>query len=119
MAIKILKWIGIGFASLILLIVLFVLISIAPINHYDYKEQDFYKATIQELDSLKPLPIPVRDSGFSVGYAVVNITPDHQTALAGYGNRRGKLFSSVRDSIYVRALVIENGTQRAAIVSAD
>ena len=119
MVMKILKWIGIGFAALIGLIVLFVLFSIAPIDRYDYREQDFYKSTIQELDSLKPLPIPVRDSGFSIGYAVVNITPDHQTALAGYGNRRGKLFSSVRDSIYVRAMVIKNGTQRAAIVSAD
>src|SRR5687768_5648191 len=115
MAMRILKWIGIGFAAFIGLIILFVLVSIAPIQRYEYKEQNFYKSAIQELDSLKPLPIPVRDSGFSIGYAVVNITPDHQTALAGYGNRRGKLFSSVRDSIYVRALVIENGTQRAAI----
>lgn len=119
MALKILKWVGIVIGGFILLIVLFILCSIAPINRYNYQEQDFYKTEMRRLDSLKRLPIPVRDSGFTVGYAAVSITPDHPTDLAGHSNRRGKLFSSVHDSIYVRALVIENGTQRAAIVSAD
>jgi neutral ceramidase len=119
MALKILKWIGIGIGGFILLIVLFLLVSIVPIKRYDYKEQDFYKSEIRRLDSLKQLPIPIRDSGFSVGYAVVNITPDHPTELAGHSNRRGKLFSSIHDSVYIRALVIRNGCQHAAIVSAD
>jgi neutral ceramidase len=119
MALKILKWIGIGIGGIILLIILFILCSILPIDRYDYKEQDFYKTELQQLDSLKRLPIPIRDSGFVVGYAAVSITPDHPTDLAGHSNRRGKLFTSIHDSIYVRALVIENGTQRAAVVSAD
>jgi neutral ceramidase len=119
MALKILKWIGIGIGGFILLIILFILVSIVPIKRYDYKEQDFYKTEIQRMDSLKQLPIPIRDSGFSVGYAVVSITPDHPTELAGHSNRRGKLFSSIHDSVYIRALVIRNGSQHAAIVSAD
>lgn len=119
MALKILKWTGIAIGAVILLIVLFLLFSVVPINRYDYREQQFYKTEIQRLDSLKRFPIPVRDSGYAVGYAAVSITPDHPTALAGHSNRRGKVFSSVHDSIYVRAMVIENGVQRVAIVSAD
>ncbi len=39
--------------------------------------------------------------------------------MAGYGVRRGALYTSVQDSIYVRAVVIENGTTKAALVAAD
>ncbi|MGC3944931.1 MAG: neutral/alkaline non-lysosomal ceramidase N-terminal domain-containing protein [Chryseolinea sp.] len=58
-------------------------------------------------------------NSFSVGYAKVNITPDHLTATAGYGNRLGKKVTSVHDSIYVRCLVIDNGANKVAIVTAD
>ena len=74
---------------------------------------------MQRLDSIQSIPISKPRHGFSVGFSKVNITPDHKTATAGYGNRRGKLFTSVHDSIYVRTIVIDNGSQKAAIVSAD
>ena len=57
--------------------------------------------------------------GFKIGYSKVNLTPREPVATAGYGKRLGRLYQSVHDSIYVRTLVIDNGTQRVAIVSAD
>ena len=58
-------------------------------------------------------------SEFKNGYSKVNLTPREPVATAGYGKRLGRLYQSVHDSIYVRTLVIDNGTQRVAIVSAD
>jgi neutral ceramidase len=49
----------------------------------------------------------------------VNITPPYPTPTAGYGKRRGKVYTSVHDSVYVRAIVIDNGITKAAIVAAD
>lgn len=57
--------------------------------------------------------------GFTIGFAKVNLTPDKPHATAGYGKRLGKMYKSVHDSIYVRSLVVDNGLQRVAIVSAD
>lgn len=58
-------------------------------------------------------------TAFFVGYAKENITPDHPTATAGYGDRMGKEVVSVHDSLFLRAMVIDNGTAKIAIVSAD
>jgi neutral ceramidase len=54
-----------------------------------------------------------------VGWSKVNVTPSSPTPMAGYGNRRGRAYTSVHDSVYVRAIVIDNGVTLAAIVSAD
>jgi len=40
-------------------------------------------------------------------------------ATAGYGKRKGKIIEGIRDSVFVRAMVLHNGSQRVAIVSAD
>jgi neutral ceramidase len=56
---------------------------------------------------------------FRVGWSKVNITPSAPTPMAGYGNRRGRAYTAVHDSVYVRAIVIDNGSSQAAIVSGD
>lgn len=53
------------------------------------------------------------------GWARVNFTPDTPGPLAGYGKRRGRPYEQVHDSVYVRAVVLQKGSTRAAIVSAD
>ena len=72
-------------------------------------------ARIDEVDT----QVVPAEGGFKIGYSKVNLTPREPVATAGYGKRLGRLYQSVHDSIYVRTLVIDNGTQRVAIVSAD
>jgi hypothetical protein len=74
---------------------------------------------MSRLDSVNSIPVPKAATGFKVGYGIGNLTPDAKLATAGYGNRRGKDFTSVHDSIYVRAMVIDNGTTKVAVVTAD
>lgn len=55
----------------------------------------------------------------SVGWAQINITPSKSLPMAGYGNRWGKPFERVRDSLYVRAISLINSGQSLTLVSAD
>jgi neutral ceramidase len=111
----VLKTLGI----ILLLVILFVAASVVPVDRTLPEEQPFYKVMAERLDSLQNYPIARATKGFSIGFAKVNLTPSMKTATAGYGNRKGKLFTTVHDSLYVRAIVIDNGVQRVAIVSAD
>jgi neutral ceramidase len=95
-----------------------LLISLAPVNRTPAHLLPFYKTMMSRLDSLE-IDIPEAETAFSVGFAKTNITPREPIATAGYGKRRGKPYHTVHDSIYVRALVIDNGKVRVAIVSAD
>lgn len=105
--------------AILILIVVFFLITIIPVDRTPYQHTDFYKAMSRRLDSLKSNPPSLSAGTFSVGYNVTNLTPSFPVATAGYGNRRGRHFTAVHDSIYVRSIVIANGKERVAIVSAD
>lgn len=107
----------IGFV--VLAVVLFFVLTIIPLDRTPYKQKDFYPVMMSRLDSLGDIPVKEPSRGFSIGYGVVNLTPAEPTATAGYGNRRGKKYTTVHDSIFVRAVVISNGAERVAIVSAD
>jgi hypothetical protein len=65
------------------------------------------------------LALPVFAGQFRAGAAKVEITPKVRTPLAGYGERESKMSRGVMDPIYSRALVIDDGNQRLAIVSDD
>jgi len=65
------------------------------------------------------LAIPVWAGQFQAGVAKVEITPDHAVPLAGYGARYGKVSEGVLDRVYSRALVIDDGKTRMAVVSDD
>ena len=100
-------------------LLLFVLVSVLPIDRYDYHESPFYHTMNDRLDSLKKVKSITKGSTFLIGYSKVNLTPDHRISLAGYGNRKGALYSAVHDSIFVRTMVVSNKHTRVAIVSAD
>lgn len=112
---KILKYFLLALTVFLGATVLFLAFAIAPIDRSLPADHPYYESM---LNSIVPQTLP-QPSGFSVGFAKENITPDHPTALAGYGNRRGKLFTGVRDSIWVRTMVIATPFAKVAIVSAD
>lgn len=116
---KLARFILITLVALIATLVIFLAFSLAPVDRTPAQEEEYYRVMKQHLDSLHHVAIQKPADGFSVGYAKVNLTPSSPLSLAGYGNRRGKPFTEVHDSIYVRAMVIGNGAQRVAVVSAD
>ena len=105
--------------GILALIVLFLLVSIIPVDRTPYVDADYYEVMSKRLDSLQRHPPQFSSGEFRIGYNVTNLTPGFPVATAGYGNRRGRTFTAVHDSVYVRSIVIDNGKQRVAIVSAD
>ncbi len=116
---RILRFFLVLVLSVVAALLVFVVISVAPVNRTPIEEFSAYQEMTARLDSLDSLSIPKAKHYFSVGFAKENLTPKIPTTTAGYAKRKGKLYPSVRDSIYVRALVIDNGVRKVAIVSAD
>jgi neutral ceramidase len=115
---SILRYVALTIIGIIGFLLLFVAISVAPVDRTPVQSMETYQSMMVQLDSIN-IDIPRAEKGFSVGFGKTNITPGEALATAGYGKRRGKPYHSVHDSIYVRTLVIDNGVERVAIVSAD
>jgi neutral ceramidase len=110
----------IAIISLVVLIALLILVSVIPVDRTPYRQHAYYRVMMHRLDSLMAhTSLPEATRPLAVGYSKVSLTPNHRTATAGYGNRKGKRFAEVRDSVFVRALVLDNGGMKVAIVSAD
>lgn len=56
---------------------------------------------------------------FKVGFAKQDITPTKATPMWGYGARHAALSTGVRDPLYAKAVVIDVGTEKLAIVGLD
>jgi len=115
---KFLRFIGLVFTAILCLIIVFVLISVGPVDRTPMEAFPSYQLMMDRMNDLE-LDIPDATKEFSVGFGKVNITPSRPMATAGYGNRLGAPYYLVHDSIFVRSMVITNGVERAAIVSAD
>jgi len=97
--------------------VLASLVACLPVNKTPYQQKKYYRKTqaaIAQLPSPQNQPDTVQ-----AGWAKVNITPRHQAPLAGYGKRKGKRLAGIHDSIWVRAFVFKNKTQKVAFVTMD
>jgi neutral ceramidase len=116
---RILKITAISLAVFLGLVLIFVVISVAPINRTPAQDFPAYSQMMNRLDSVESITIPSAEKKITVGYSKINLTPPFRTATAGYGKRKGKPFTSVHDSIFVRTMVFDNGTQHVAVVSAD
>lgn len=105
----------IGIAGFLLI---FLLFAVAPVDDTPAKSLASYEKMMGRLNAMH-VDIPAARKGFSVGFGKVNITPNAPVSTAGYGKRMGKPYLQVHDSIYVRTMVIDNGAEKVAIVSAD
>jgi neutral ceramidase len=113
------KVLGYFLLTILLLFVILAIVSIAPVDRTPVNEDNAYHKMMWRLDSLNENTHPIVGKEFKVGFSKVNLTPDFETATAGYGKRMGKSFEGVHDSLFVRTLVIDNGITKVAIVSAD
>ncbi|MFN4144360.1 MAG: neutral/alkaline non-lysosomal ceramidase N-terminal domain-containing protein [Runella sp.] len=106
--------------SLGLLLLLLVLLAtlVAPVSDdVPYQQTPHYrqwKNTVAQFQTDTRPQNPLK-----VGFAMVNFTPYQPTPTAGYGVRKGALYKAVHDSIYVRAIVLDNGLSKSAIIAAD
>jgi neutral ceramidase len=105
----------IGFFFLILLLGIGTMIT--TMDKTPYQQMPYYKEWKSFIGKVERDTTSV--GTLRVGWSKVNVTPSSPTPMAGYGNRRGRAYTSVHDSVYVRAIVIDNGVTLAAIVSAD
>ncbi|HEV7382480.1 MAG TPA: hypothetical protein VGN64_21945, partial [Dyadobacter sp.] len=95
----------IGGFFLVLLVVIATMIT--TMDHTPYKQMPYYKEWKGLVGKVEKDTAAA--TGFKVGWAKVNITPSSPVPMAGYGNRRGRAYETVHDSVYVRAIVIDNG----------
>ena len=103
--------------SFFLILLLVITTMITTMDHTPYKEMPYYKQWKSLISNVKADTSGIEE--IKVGWSKVNITPSEPTPMAGYGNRRGRPFTAVHDSIYIRAMVIDNGVTQAAIIAAD
>ncbi len=115
---KILRYTALTVTGIIGAIVILILSSIAPVDRTPARELDTYGSTFELIANLDTSTSKSAE-GFAIGVGKTNITPPHPVSTAGYGKRKGKPYVTVHDSIFVRSMVISNGTQKVAIVSAD
>ena len=103
--------------GIVAVLALFLAVSLAPVDDTPYREMPYYAQTKQRLAQL-PAPPPATTL-IRAGWSKANITPPYTTPTGGYGTRRGKHWRVVSDSIFARAIVLDNGGTRVAVVSLD
>lgn len=59
------------------------------------------------------------DAVFRAGYAEIDITPTKPMPMWGYGDRHADLSTGVLDPLHARAVVVDVGTDKLAIVGLD
>ncbi len=111
-----LKKISIGVFFLFGIILLFMVASIAPIDYSEIDQSPALKQTLNNMDNMK-LETSIGNHELKAGWSRINITPQMPIDMAGYGPRGP--YSSVADSLYSRAIVIDNGEKELVIISLD
>jgi len=63
--------------------------------------------------------LPASAQTFRAGFAKADVTPTAPMPMWGYGDRHDVLSQGVRDPLYAKAVVVEAGDQKAALVGLD
>jgi neutral ceramidase len=105
-------------------LIFFMLLTIAirfvfieKIDSTPYPQTSAYVQTMLSIDEMEAQLS--NGEPFMAGWAKVNLLPPFQTPIAIDAARKGKLYESVRDSIYVRTFVFKKGETKIAYISAD
>src|SRR5688500_17518183 len=115
---KVLRYILLTLVGVVAFFIILMIFSIAPVDRTTADLLPSYDTTMKRIETLQ-VGLTTTSGSFSVGFGETNITPSEPIPTAGYGKRMGKPYHSVHDSIFVRAMVITNGVNKVAIVSAD
>ena len=113
---KFLRWLIMAFG---LGIIFCLIVIITPVDKTPLNESRYYQLAQQKLDSLNSSYTLQNSKYFKAGWAKTNITPHYPLPLAGYGARKGAIVSTVRDSVWARGFVFDNGFNKSAIITLD
>ena len=105
-------------AGLALFLIIALACLVTTIDYTPYHDMDYYKEWQRNIGAVE-VSTDTTAQPIRAGWAKVNITPSQPGPMAGYGNRRGKPYTSIHDSVYVRALAFDNGAMQAVLVVAD
>lgn len=89
---------------------------VAPIDFTPLRDQPFYPVMMNRVQDFQPTEY-LSGGELKVGWSKFSIVPDHPMQMAGYKPRAE--FESVRDSLYMTILSIDNGGTTAYFVSVD
>ena len=107
-----------------LVVVLLCLFMVGPWPNYkngleraDYLETSL--ARVNERSKKSSSAEPSTESDLRAGWARRSITPAVGGPLAGYGARKGKPSTGIRDEVYVKALALSDGVDTAVVLGSD
>jgi neutral ceramidase len=106
------------FLLLIALVVLIGIATLTPIDNTPYQQMPYYQTTKATLNNALAT-LSTDTSTINIGWAKINFTPNSPKPTAGYGDRHGAAYKTVHDSVFVRAIVLQNHSQKVAMISAD
>ncbi|GIV36793.1 MAG: hypothetical protein KatS3mg032_1172 [Cyclobacteriaceae bacterium] len=116
---RLLRRLAVVLFVLIVVAGVFMAVTVAPVNRVVKPGAPWQVQTMQYIDSVLSAPLPADTHRLMAGFGKASITPSRPVATAGYVKRKGARFTAVRDTVFVRAAVIEKGGRRTAIVSLD
>jgi len=91
-----------------------------PTYKSGFKDKPYYRealAAIEQNGKRSSHGFPI--GRFEAGWSSCSITPPTGTPLAGFGDRKGRPSTGVHDDIFVKALAVSDGKDKAVIVGAD
>lgn len=115
----VLRWTIRTLLAMLGLSLLFVIITVAPVNRSGADKQELYRTMTVRIDSALRTSFADDTATLRVGFGKASITPAYPVATAGYVKRRGSVFNSIRDSVFVRVMAFQKGEVRTALVSLD
>ena len=91
-----------------------------PTYKSGFKDKSYYKDALAAIEQhSKHISHSSPIGRFKAGWGSCSITPAIGTPLAGFGDRKGKPSTGVHDEIFVKALAVSDGTDKAVIVGSD
>jgi neutral ceramidase len=105
--------------AILIFFLLFVAVTVAPVDETLPANQPFYTDMLDRIDSLTGVSPPTDTGKLAVGFGKASITPSYPTATAGYVKRKGKPFSGIRDSVCVRTIALQQAGRLYFVISLD
>ena len=126
-----LRRLGIAAATLLLVALLGLVGTLAPVDPTPSRGTDYGRATAERLAANRATNHPV-EGPLRVGFGRARLTPTlgavaavgnegrfRSLPLAGFGNRKGAPATGVHDDLWVKATAVEVAGRRMVLVSAD
>ena len=105
------------YSAVIVSFIVIAIITVKPLDRTPLENTSYFKNTLEKFNNSHYLD--VEGDTIKVGWAKKSLIPNYLTPMAGYGARKGATYEGINDSIWVRAVVFDNGKRISAYVSMD